>query len=132
VCRCALQTPPLFYLSHCTCKFRWILPFFYDLVSRDVTISTVIFFKRNYGRNRVIKADLQNLHIIVQLHIEGHNSTTTRIQVIPITGGVPRPDLDEPLQNNSPTELKDHHGTRDPSAVFGTTVQYTVCSTTVS
>jgi hypothetical protein len=71
VCRCALQTPPLFYLLHsgCTHKFHLILLFFYDLVSRDVTLSTVIFLERKYGKNHTIEADLEKLHIIVHLQI---------------------------------------------------------------
>src|ERR1700761_7825611 len=75
VCRCSLQTLPLIYLSHCTCKFGLILNVLYDLVSRDVTLSTVIFLERKHERNRVIEANLQNLHIIVQLQIKGHDST---------------------------------------------------------
>ena len=75
MCRCSLQTLPLIYLSHCTCKFGLILNVLYDLVSRDVTLSTVIFLERKHERNRVIEANLQNLHIIVQLQIKGHDST---------------------------------------------------------
>ena len=74
MCRCALQTLPLFYLLHCAPKFALILIFFYDLVSRDVTVSTVIFLERNCLRNHEIEADLRKLHITVQLHNYGRDS----------------------------------------------------------
>ena len=89
MCRCSLPTLPLIYLSHCTCKFGLILNVLYDLVSRDVTLSTVIFLERKHERNRIIEANLQNLHIIVQLQIKGHDSTPRRDTMQDIQGQGP-------------------------------------------
>ena len=40
---CPLDTNHSLFLSHCTQDFRYISPFFFDLVSTDATLHTEIY-----------------------------------------------------------------------------------------